>query len=270
MRKSTFAYELRFWVSVVIGGIVAALLTVVFASAESNGVRTETANERSLISLSTKIRFTTMIVLPEGEDIVDFTCGDADNWIINVVQNTAHIKPAKEGVTTNLNLVTTSNRIYSFLVAEVKTAALPDLKVYVQPDPSGIKASKPKYASIAQVEALEAQLQQAQAAIEAAQRIGEKAVADVKAQVPSTLQFPYVAVPYTKPFLIRSIWHDGTFTYIRTDARERPVLYEMLDGKPAMLNFEMPTPDTYVVPKVMDGGYFVLGEKRLAFKSLGN
>jgi hypothetical protein len=46
--------------------------------------------------------------------------------------------------------------------------------------------------------------------------------ADAKAQVPTTLQFPYERVPYEKPFLIRSIWHDGRFTYVRTDAREKP------------------------------------------------
>ena len=249
--------------------VVAFLSCATIAQAQSNGVRTETANERTLISLNTRLRFASMIVLPEGEDIVDFVCGDADWWVINVVHNTAHVKPAKEGAITNLHLVTTSGRIYSFLVAEVKNAAMPDLKVYVQPDPSGVKAGKPKYASYAQVESLEAELRQAQAAIEATQKIGEKAVAEAKAQVPTTLQFPYQAVPYTKPFLIRWIWHDGTFTYIRTDARERPVLYEMLDGKPAMLNFDMPTPDTYVVPKVLESGYFVLGDKRLPFRSMG-
>ena len=29
-----------------------------------------------------------------------------------------------------------------------------------------------------------------------------------------------------KPFLVRSIWHDGQFTYIKADATELPALYE--------------------------------------------
>ena len=35
-------------------------------------------------------------------------------------------------------------------------------------------------------------------------------------------------------------------------------------------NFQMPQPDTYVVPKVLDAAYFVLGKKRLAVRVVGN
>jgi type IV secretory pathway VirB9-like protein len=119
-----------------------------------------------------------MIVLPDGEDIVDFTCGDADNWVINVVQNTAHVKPAKEGARTNLNLVTTSGRIYSFLVTEDNRGG----QGRGHAGPEGLRASRSlwyqgasrAYASIAQVEALEAELRKAQASLEAAQRASEK------------------------------------------------------------------------------------------------
>ena len=47
-----------------------------------------------------------MIVLPEGEEILDVICGDKDFWVVSATQNMAHVKPAKEGVATNLNLVT--------------------------------------------------------------------------------------------------------------------------------------------------------------------
>jgi hypothetical protein len=77
-------------------------------------------------------------------------------------------------------------------------------------------------------------------------------------------------VPYVKPFWIRSMWTDGQFTYVRTDAKERPVLYELVDGTPALVNFQMPTPDTYVVPKVLEEAVFVLGDKRLPIKALRN
>ena len=39
-----------------------------------------------------------MIVLPEGEEILDVVCGDKDFWVISATQNMAHVKPAKEGV----------------------------------------------------------------------------------------------------------------------------------------------------------------------------
>src|SRR5688572_14485468 len=81
--------------------------------AQGTGIREVTASERSLIPLQTKIRFTTMILLPDGEEILDVVCGDRDFWIIQATENIAHVKPAKEGASTNLNLVTSSGAIYS-------------------------------------------------------------------------------------------------------------------------------------------------------------
>ena len=75
------------------------------------------ASPRSLIPLQTRLRYTTMIVLPEGEEILDVICGDRDFWVISATHNIAHVKPAKEGAATNLNLVTASGAVYSFLSA---------------------------------------------------------------------------------------------------------------------------------------------------------
>ena len=63
---------------------------------------------------------------------------------------------------------------------------------------------------------------------------------------------------------MRLIWHDGRFTYIKTDATELPALYELKDGKPALLNFQVHE-GTYVVPKVIDKGYLSLGKERFTF-----
>src|SRR5439155_13131297 len=110
----------------------------------------------SLIPLQTKLRYTTMILLPDDEEILDVVCGDKDFWVISAAQNIAHVKPAKEGAATNLNLVTTSGAIYSFLLTESKNGQ-PDLKVYVTADETTTRG-KPKYVSVAQVSALEGQL----------------------------------------------------------------------------------------------------------------
>ena len=75
-----------------------------------------------MIPLTTKLRYTTMILLPEQEEILDVVCGDRDFWVISAAQHIAHVKPAKEGAATNLNLVTTSGRVYSFLLTEQKSA----------------------------------------------------------------------------------------------------------------------------------------------------
>src|SRR5438876_11661943 len=109
-------------------------LVVASLAAQEPGIREVTASGRSLIPLSTKIRYTTMILLPEGEEILDVVCGDKDFWVISASQNIAHVKPAKEGAATNLNLVTASGTVYSFLLQESKNA--PDLKLYVTADPN--------------------------------------------------------------------------------------------------------------------------------------
>src|ERR1700709_453496 len=81
-------------------------------AAQVAGVRDVTASARSMIPLQTRLRYTTMIVLPDGEDILDVICGDKDFWVISAAQNMAHVKPAKEGTSTNLNLVTASGTVY--------------------------------------------------------------------------------------------------------------------------------------------------------------
>ena len=229
--------------------------------AQPSGIREVSASERNLIPLQTRLRYTTMIVLPDGEEILDVICGDRDFWVISATQNVAHVKPAKEGAATNLNLVTSSGSVYSFLLNEKNGS--PDLKVYVKGDESAA-SGKRKYYSAAQVEGLEAELRSARAAVETAGRRADEAIAAYRQEYPIRLRFAYGTWKYEKPFLVRSMWHDGQFTYIKADASELPALYEVKDGKPALVNFQVHQ-GTYVVPKVLDEGYLALGKARFAF-----
>jgi type IV secretion system protein VirB9 len=52
---------------------------------------------------------------------------------------------------------------------------------------------------------------------------------------------------------------------VRSDATELPALYELKDGKPAIVNFQV-REGIYVVPKVLDRGYLVLGTQRFTFE----
>ena len=233
------------------------------SNAQTPGVREVTASPRTLIQLQTKLRYTTMIVLPEGEEILDVVCGDKDFWVVNATQNMAHVKPAKEGTSTNLNLVTGSGAVYSFLLTE-KSAGTPDLKVYVNADPTAPK-SKPKFYSAAQVEELQGELTRARAAVEAAAKHANDEITAYQQQYPGRLQFTYGTPKYEKPFLVKAIWNDGQFTYIKAEAKELPAVYEMKDGAPAVVNFQV-RGDTYVVPKVLEQGYLALGKERFNFQ----
>jgi type IV secretory pathway VirB9-like protein len=229
----------------------------------STGVREVSASERSLIPLTTKVRYTTMILLPEGEEILDVVCGDRDFWVISATENIAHVKAAKEGAATNLNLVTASGAVYSFLLKEEK-AGTPDLKVYVAGD-STTSTGRRKYYSAADVNALREELTEARTAIAAAQRHADETIAAFKQRYPLSLRFPYDTPKYERPFFVRSIWHDGKFTYIQTNAKELPALYEVKDGDPALVNFQV-RGRTYVVPKVLDRAYLSLGKDRFEFR----
>jgi type IV secretion system protein VirB9 len=208
-----------------------------------------------------------MIVLPEGEEILDVVCGDKDFWIISAAQNIAHVKPAKEGASTNLNLVTASGTVYSFLLNEKNGSGTPDLKVYVNEEASTPRG-KPKYYSSAQVEEIQTELTQARAAVDAANRRATELVATYQQQYPARLRFVYGTPKYEKPFLVRAIWHDGQFTYIKAEARELPALYEMKDNAPALVNFNVEN-GLYVVPKVIDRGYLAIGKERFSFSQEG-
>ena len=248
----------------VLAGVGAAIVAVaVTVQAQTAGVREVTASTRSLIQLHTKLRYTTMVVLPDDEEILDVVCGDKDFWVISASQNIAHVKPAKEGAATNLNLVTASGTVYSFLLAE-EHATQPDLKVYVTAD-EAVTRGKPKYYSANQVSALQSELTETRAAVQLARHESDQAIATFREQYPGTMQFVYGTPKYEKPFLVRSIWNDGHFTYIKSDAHELPTLYEVRDGQPELVNFQVDG-GTYIVPKLLDQGYLALGKNRFAFR----
>jgi hypothetical protein len=88
--------------------------------------------------IRTKLRFTTLIVLPEGEEISEVTCGDKEYWVIEGKDGIVYVKPAKEGALTNVNVISKSKAVYSFLVQEISrsgnTKDKPDLKVLLGSD----------------------------------------------------------------------------------------------------------------------------------------
>lgn len=254
-------------ISVLVVTLALGLVATRPVAGQVSGIREVSATERSVIPLQTRLRYTTMVVLPEGDEILDVICGDKDFWVISATNNIAHVKPAKERATTNMNLVTASGSVYSFLLTEGNGSSTPDLKVYVNADP-GMKKGKQRYFSASHVEGLQSELAAAKAALDGEKQRAIEAMATYQQQYPTRLQFVYGAPKHEKPFLVRAIWHDGQFTYIRTDARELPALYETVDGKPSLLNFQVHS-GTYVVPKVLDNGYLAIGSEKFPIVQRG-
>ena len=226
-------------------------------------------SQRDVIRLNTRLRYTTLIVLPKDEVILDYVCGDKELWVIDGEQNFAYVKPAKEGLETNLNLVTQSGNIYSFILTEVsatptKTA---DLKVFVEPtDPTILDAARSPRRLVS-VQELDEYRRQAQVAKEETARLKleqDDVVAQRAAEFVKNVRFAYRFEAGKKPFHVRAMYHDDRFTYIQARPEETPTLMELRDGKPNLVNFTY-TNDRYVADRIVDRGYLVIGKEKLPF-----
>src|SRR3989442_11889982 len=69
--------------------------------------------DKDIVRIRTKLRHTTLIVLPKSEQILDFTCGDKELWVVDGTENFAYVKPAKAIAQPNLNLISASATIYT-------------------------------------------------------------------------------------------------------------------------------------------------------------
>ena len=244
------------------------VITIIFlsvlalsAAAQNREARTVKYEAKDIVLIKTKLRYTTLIVLPQNEKILDFVTGDKDFWIVEGTQNFCYIKPAKQGASTDVALITASGNVYSFLVKEVGESDDPDMKVFIEPkDQSIVQAmnAPPKFVPSSDVEAA-----RAQAAIAFAQT--ERNEEKFQADYPINLKFDYSFDKDKKPFLVSAIYHDDRFTYIHSAAQEKPTLYEVKDGSPNLINFDLRN-GVYVVPKIVDSGYLMIGKHRMNFK----
>jgi len=243
--------------------IVGASLTFcsVAAVAQDASARTVQYHSQDIVPIHAKLKYTTLIELPPTEKIMEAATGDKDFWVVDVVGNFCFVHPAKAGISSNLNLITDKGNIYSFTLQDVSgTSEVPDLKVLIVPaDRSSIVASSgpPQYVPAAQLEQSKQQLTELQSRV-------EQTVDAYKSAYPLQLKFDYVYKANEAPFDIQSIYHDDKFTYIKTNAPEKFSVYEMKDGKPNLINYDLHD-GTYIIPKVMDSGYVELGKKRMEF-----
>ena len=213
-----------------------------------------------IVSVHAKMRYTTLIELPSTEKILEVATGDKDFWIIDTVGNYCFLHPAKEGIQSNLNLITDKGTVYSFTLDDTGSAD-PDLKVVIEPsDPSSLAAANgaTKLVPATEVDAARAQAQ-------AAQSHATEAVEQFRADYPTqALQFDYV-FRQEKPFAVSAIYHDDKFTYIKSSASEKFSVYELKDGKPDLITFQLKD-GTYVIPTVVDRGYLEIGKHKLDFQ----
>jgi type IV secretion system protein VirB9 len=171
-----------------------------WAAAPATGARTVQYGDKDVVRINARLRFTTLIVLPKNEQILDFVCGDKEFWVVNGNQNFAYVKPAKERARTDLNLITASGNVYSFVLEEGSSQpeAEPDLKVFVElRDEAMVSAiaAPPRFVTAQAVEDYRQQMEMAKAetraAKEAALKTVEREAAKFREEYPTNaLKFP--------------------------------------------------------------------------------
>jgi len=231
---------------------IAVLACVISAGTAVAGEAPYTRSVRyspdEVITLRTKTRFTTTVVLPKEERILEFVTGDSGRWVVEGNENLAYIKPGREGITTNVTLVTAAGNVYAFLCEEVGGKDAPDLKVIVVGEPAALRQPA-------------GQERPAVLAVTRDQTASSAGIARVDARAIEHYQFKR-----EKRFRVEAVYTDGRATFIRTHASELPAVYEVLDGKPSLLNFQVEDGGLYVIPKVIEEGYLALGKRRLKFR----
>jgi type IV secretion system protein VirB9 len=242
------------------------------AATTTEGARVVTYSREEIIPVKAKLRFSTLIVLPDNEEILDFTTGDKEFWIVNGARNLCYIHPAQAGIRTNLNLITASGNVYSFLLMEISSEpnARPDLKLFVQPKEESGPVRLAGYVRAGEVEAYRREMErarvQSETEIQAARTQASEEVNRFRSDYAAKLHFDFMfdKKAAAEPFLVSAIYHDDQFTYIRCDAREKPALYELKDGKPNLTNFQVEK-GVYIVPKILDHAYLAVGKKKFIF-----
>ena len=239
-------------------------------------------NPDQIIRVRTRVRHTTIIQLPGRENILDFVVGDSEYWHLTGAANLAFLKPISEGVSTNVALVCESGRIYSFLVSEQQ--GQPHLVVRIasaaESDPRiSPTIHQPAFVARDQVEAYQQMAEQARQSAVAAQTEAEQQIDAVRqgaaleinsfrADYPTRLKFPYrlqdKALKW--PFLVQGMWHDGQFTYLRSNAQESPALYEIKDGKPSLVAYDLTEDGLYIARHLLGDGWLQIGKKKVQWK----
>ena len=165
-------------------------------------------------------------MLPANEEILDFTVGDKDFWIVNGIHNLCYLHPAQTGIRSNMNLVAASGRVYSFLLFEISSQpdVDPDLKVFVEPREEstlGAMSGRVEFVRASEVEAykqeaVEARAEVARAVENADSRIHQQ-LEKYRREYLGKLRFDYAYKPKAakEPFLVSAIYHDDRFTYIK-------------------------------------------------------
>lgn len=254
----------------------------VLAAAPAITARTVAYHANDIVPIAAELHYTTLIELPPNEKILVAACGDKDDWGVESSMNLLFLTPGKRDAATNINIVAASGNVYSFAVREISgvRGASADLKVLVKSsDASFIEAAKgkPLFVSADTVEGYKIELASAERAL-AEQKEREARQIKLVTQTAQTAAQSEIRHDFSwdrdskaaRLFDVRAIYQLGGKTIIEASPQELPSVYELKDGKPALLQYRYDAVSgRYIIPRIVDAGFLRLGKHELKFRREG-
>ena len=230
--------------------------------------QTVVVHDEDIVPIHVSLKEVTLIVLPKKEKAMGVFCGDRSYWSVDVIPGAERyvaVKASKAGLVTDIHVVTDRNNSYTFQAIEGGGPVA--LKIFVKPFDASSLDKPPVFVSAAEADELKRQVAEAQAALKktqvaAAAEIKTK-TEEVRANYPDTVRFNYTFKKNKPPFNVSAVWHDDKFTYIRAGMSESAALYEIKDGKPNLIQYELRPDGLYFVPKILDTCYLQIGKQKL-------
>ena len=265
-------------------GVVALALAVPAAGqeAERTPIRSVAASPKEPIEVFTRVRTVTTIRLPEGEEIVRTVAGDAENWDLTARGRELAIKPYAAGLVSNVTVSCASGAVFTFTVIE-DADAVTDYVVTVEAGEEDV--------ALGSVDAVEAGFMPAFAVAGFRERLAayrdrrERVLFEGRRQVDrlwadaarrqeefargfaERVRLPYQVTEeaFSPPFLLRDLWTDGTFTYLRTEGQEIPAVYVWRGDAAEVVHTDVEPGGLLVVEQVIRHGTLSLGGREAWF-----
>ena len=235
-------------------------------------IRTVMASTSQPVVVWTRVRTVTTVRVPEGEEILHTVSGDAANWDIVARGRELNLKPLVAGLVSNITVSCASGRVYTFTVVE-DGQELTDYVVTVEREEEQELVALPedlveaRYLPWSVVEGFEERLadyqaQRARIFAEGQQQVdrlwfdAERRQRQFVLEFAERVRLPYQLSEeaYEVPFLVREIWTDGTFTYLRSGSQGIPAVYAWADGSPVIVHTDVELGGLIVVDQVIRHG----------------
>ena len=226
--------------------------------------RTVQYHSQDIVPIKAKLKYTTLIQVPPTEKIMEAATGDKDFWIVDIVGSFCFVHPGARG---NQHQPQPHHGQGKHLQlhavgCDFESGLQPDLKVIVVPvDASNIVASQ----GIPAVRSERRSCSRCRGQLANLQQHVESTVDEYKSSYQTQLKLRLCLRGQQRP-----IRHPDDLTTTTSSPTSRPLrrrkfsVYEMRDGKPNLINYDL-RDGTYIIPKVMDNGYVELGKKKMEF-----